>query len=166
MAQVLRLRDVLGSTMFEELDLVINSGGGSIHAAYQIIELLRLHTKRLNACVPFYAKSAATLLCVGSDTIIIDELAQLGPLDTQIYEERKAGKMDKTSFHWGDLTVGILRNGPRKPIRSVVDSELSETRTFTEQLYKEFTRDGRRSLAARLVEGKGNFPWPTSLSTS
>lgn len=74
--------------------------------------------------------------------------------------------MDQTSSHWGDLTVGILRNGPRKPIRSVVDSELSETRAFTERLYKEFTRDGRRTLVARLVEGKGFFPWPTSLYTS
>lgn len=94
---VLRLRTCLGSRNFEELDLVINSYGGSIHAAYQIVELLRLHTKRLNACVPFLAKSAATLLCVGADTIVIDELAQLGPLDTQIYEEKKSGKGEFSS---------------------------------------------------------------------
>lgn len=94
---VVQLREVLGTQEFEELDLVINSGGGDIHAAYQMIELLRLHTKRLYACIPFYAKSAATLLCIGADAIFVDELAQLGPLDTQIYEEKKGGRAEFTS---------------------------------------------------------------------
>lgn len=94
---VVRLRNLLANQMFEELDLVINSGGGSIHAAYQIVELLRLHAKKLYACVPFYAKSAATLLCIGADVVVLDELAQLGPLDTQIYEEKKGGKGEFTS---------------------------------------------------------------------
>ena len=94
---VVQLREVLGAQEFEELDLVIDSGGGNIHAAYQMIELLRLHTKRLYACIPFYAKSAATLLCIGADAIFVDELAQLGPLDTQIYEEKKGGRAEFTS---------------------------------------------------------------------
>lgn len=94
---VVQLREVLGTQEFEELDLVIDSGGGNIHAAYQMIELLRLHTKRLYACIPFYAKSAATLLCIGADAIFVDELAQLGPLDTQIYEEKKGGRAEFTS---------------------------------------------------------------------
>ena len=94
---VLRLRSMLGDHQFDELDLVINSHGGNIHAAYQAIELLRLHTKRLNTCIPLYAKSAATLLCLGAEEIFLDELAQLGPLDTQIYEEKKGGKGEFTS---------------------------------------------------------------------
>jgi hypothetical protein len=97
LVHVVRLRQLLGVGTFDEIDLVINSGGGSIHAAYQMLELLRLHANKLNACVPFLAKSAATLLCIGSDEIILDELAQLGPLDTQIYEERKGGKGEFTS---------------------------------------------------------------------
>lgn len=91
------LRTQLGNARFPELDLVINSGGGSIHAAYQLISLLRRHADRIHACVPFFAKSAATLLCVGSDTIFLDELAQLGPLDPQIYEEKGRGKSEFTS---------------------------------------------------------------------
>lgn len=94
---VVQLRSTLGNQDFEELDLVINSGGGNIHAAYQVIELLRLHAKRIYACVPLYAKSAATLLCLGADKIFLDELAQLGPLDTQIYEEKRSGKGEFTS---------------------------------------------------------------------
>ena len=94
---VIQLRSVLGDHAFEELDLVIDSHGGNIHAAYQVIELLRLHARRVHACVPFYAKSAATLLCLGAEEIVVDDLAQLGPLDTQIYEEKKGGKGEFTS---------------------------------------------------------------------
>jgi hypothetical protein len=42
--------------------------------------------------VPYYAKSAATLLCISADTIVLDELSQLGPLDTQIEETKTGGE--------------------------------------------------------------------------
>jgi hypothetical protein len=89
---VIDLHKELAGRSFESIDLVIHSGGGIAHSAYQIVELLYLHTKRLNACVPFWAKSAATLLCMGAQEIYVGEHAELGPLDVQIYEEEKAGK--------------------------------------------------------------------------
>lgn len=92
-----QVQQLLGDTTHDELDLVIHSPGGSIHAAYQIVEVLRLRADAFFACVPLYAKSAATLLCVGADAIHMDELAQLGPLDTQISEEKKGGKREYTS---------------------------------------------------------------------
>ena len=94
---LLRLQTELGDRAFEEVDLVIHSGGGDINVAYQMVELIRLHADRLFACVPLYAKSAATLLCLGADEIYLDKLAQLGPLDTQVYEEEKGGKGSFTS---------------------------------------------------------------------
>ena len=84
-SHALAIRSVLQDKTFDELDLVIHSSGGYSDVAYQIIQTLRLHAKKLNACVPIWAKSAATLLCIGADTIVLDELAQLGPLDPQIY---------------------------------------------------------------------------------
>ena len=85
----------------EEIDLVVHSGGGDIDVAYQVIELLRHHTVangvRINACVPRYAKSAATLLCLGADKITVHEIAQLGPLDTQIYEKKLGGEGEMIS---------------------------------------------------------------------
>jgi hypothetical protein len=87
----------LAERRYEELDVVLHSGGGSAHSAYQIVELLRFHAGRLNACVPFWAKSAATLLCLGADKIVVGDHAELGPLDVQIYEEKQAGKYEVTS---------------------------------------------------------------------
>jgi hypothetical protein len=96
-SHVLQLYELLADRRFDELDLVIHSGGGSAHAAYQTIELLRLHVERVNVCVPFWAKSAATLLCIGGDQIVLGEHAELGPLDVQVYEEKKAGKGEYSS---------------------------------------------------------------------
>lgn len=93
-SHLFQLRAVLGDRQFEEIDLVIHSGGGDINVAYQMVELIRLHTERLFACVPLYAKSAATLLCLGADGIFLDKLAELGPLDTQV---RDRGKEEFTS---------------------------------------------------------------------
>ena len=91
LGHVIQLQHKLGSQKFEEVDVVINSGGGSIDAAYQMAELIRLHAKKVSACVPYFAKSAATLLCISADEIVMDEMAQLGPLDAQIKEGKKAG---------------------------------------------------------------------------
>lgn len=72
---------------FDDLDLVIQSTGGDIHAAYQMMSFLRAHLTgdgELVACVPRRAQSSATLLCLGGDRIMLDVLGTLGPLDAQI----------------------------------------------------------------------------------
>ena len=95
-AHLLTLREELGRRRFEELDLVIHSGGGDINLAYQIVQLIRQHTDSMRACVPLYAKSAATLWCLAADRIVMDESAELGPLDTQVLEQ-KSGKIEFVS---------------------------------------------------------------------
>jgi hypothetical protein len=88
---VLTLTDELAGRSFPELDLIIHSAGGSAHAAYQAMTLLRTHAQKIHACVPFWAKGAAMLLCIGSDEIVLGEQAELGPLDVQVYDERAEG---------------------------------------------------------------------------
>jgi hypothetical protein len=91
LTHVVSVQMALANRKFDELDLVIQSAGGDVDSAFQIAELLRLHATKVNACVPYYAKSAATLLCISADEIDLDELAQLGPLDAQVREGKKAG---------------------------------------------------------------------------
>ena len=89
---VLALHDELAGRSFEEIDLIIHSAGGSADAAYQAMTLLRLHASKVRACVPFWAKGAATLLCIGAEEITLGEHAELGPLDVQVYEEKQEGR--------------------------------------------------------------------------
>ena len=130
LAHLLRLQSVLGDRKFEEVDLVIHSGGGDINVAYQMVELIRLHADRLFACVPLYAKSAATLLCLGADEICLDKLAQLGPLDTQVYEEQKGGK--------GNFASAL---NPFKTLEQLQMFSLEALNTSVEMIYRRYRLD-------------------------
>jgi hypothetical protein len=67
-----------------DIDLVVFSGGGDAHAAYKIVRYLRSKCSTLRGICPLYAKSAATLLLLGCDFIVMGPQSELGPLDTQI----------------------------------------------------------------------------------
>lgn len=71
----------------KDIDFIINSPGGGADDAYRIIRTLRKSFKYVNIIVPFWAKSAATLLCIGGSQIIMDEFGEFGPLDVQIAKE-------------------------------------------------------------------------------
>ena len=67
-----------------ELDLIIHSPGGSPQAAEQIINYLRTQFKYIRAIVPIQAKSAATMIALGCDEIVMGNHSELGPIDPQI----------------------------------------------------------------------------------
>ncbi|MEL6274159.1 MAG: hypothetical protein AAFU03_03495, partial [Bacteroidota bacterium] len=68
----------------EEIDFIIYSYGGHLPTAYRIIRYLREKFTRVNAIIPFLAKSSATLMALGCTQIVFGECGELGPLDTQI----------------------------------------------------------------------------------
>lgn len=68
-----------------ELDVIINSGGGDIDAAFNLACLFQKYAKRhLSFIVPRWAKSAATLLVCAGEEVLMTPIAELGPLDPQI----------------------------------------------------------------------------------
>jgi len=91
------LKKEIGTERLKTIDTFIHSGGGDIHTTYQIVEFLRLHCDSLHTFIPLYAKSAATLLCLGANSIVLGEFAELGPLDTQVLELGKGGKREYVS---------------------------------------------------------------------
>lgn len=66
------------------LHMVLNSTGGDIYAAYKIVNILREYAGKIRTVVPLYAKSAATLIAIGADDIIMGAQSELGPLDLPI----------------------------------------------------------------------------------
>jgi hypothetical protein len=164
-----RIRLLLKDQQLAEIDVVINSSGGSIHAAYQISEILRMHVKQVNACVPFYAKSAATLICISSDTIVLDELAQLGPLDTQILEEKKGGKGDyvsalnpfktleqlqKYALETLDVSVKMMAGRSGMNLEECIQHATSFVRTTTEPLFSKLDAEKLGEYSRALSVGK------------
>jgi Serine dehydrogenase proteinase len=70
----------------ETIALILDSPGGDAHTAFKIATMLRRHCGSFVAVVPSYAKSAATLLALGSEKIFMGDDAELGPLDAQIVD--------------------------------------------------------------------------------
>ena len=70
----------------KKIDLIVNSGGGYIESAYQIVCLLDRNFKEseIEFFVPRVAKSAATLIACGCNKILFSQIGELGPLDVQI----------------------------------------------------------------------------------
>lgn len=83
--------EALQDRTFETLDVILQTPGGDIDAAFLMTKILRKKAKRVNIIVPRFAKSAGTLVCLGADAILLTELSELGPLDTQIFEEVDGG---------------------------------------------------------------------------
>ena len=68
----------------DNLDLMLHSPGGSGLIAEKIVEMCREHTKKeFRVIVPNMAKSAATLISLGADEIVMGYCSELGPIDPQ-----------------------------------------------------------------------------------
>ena len=72
-----------------DVDVVIHGPGGYPHAAYLAARTLRRHFEHVAAFVPIEAKSAATLLSLVADELVLGELGELGPLDVQFSEKQR-----------------------------------------------------------------------------
>ena len=73
-----------GLEKFPQLDLILHSPGGSPQAAEQMVEYLRTRFSYIRAIVPLQAKSAATMVALGCDEIVMADHSELGPIDPQI----------------------------------------------------------------------------------
>ena len=67
----------------DELDLIIHSPGGSAEAAESIVEYLRQRFSHIRVVVPLAAMSAATMIALSADEIVMGQHSQLGPIDPQ-----------------------------------------------------------------------------------
>ncbi len=75
----------------ESLDMFIYSRGGDIDVPWRIASGLRTSAKKWNVLIPWRANSAATLLALGADEIVMGPQAELGPIDPIMNIRRPAG---------------------------------------------------------------------------
>jgi hypothetical protein len=95
----------------KEVDFILNSPGGLADDAYRLIRTLRKNFESVNVIIPFWAKSAATILSLGGTKIIMDEFGEFGPLDAQIAKAREDGPAyDRESALNDEHSVSILEN--------------------------------------------------------
>lgn len=79
----------------KEIDLLIVSMGGDPIVSLRIVSMVREKFKKFGVITPFSAYSAATLVALGADEIVMHPFSNLGPVDPQIVKKIKETKEDK-----------------------------------------------------------------------
>jgi hypothetical protein len=72
------------SDNYDTLALYVVSHGGDIDVPWPLVNLLRCHSKKLQAIIPYICHSAATQIALGCDEIIAGPRAQLSPTDPML----------------------------------------------------------------------------------
>lgn len=72
------------------VDVIVHGPGGCICCAYRIARELHRRFEQVTVFVPAKAKSAATLIALAADELVLGELGELGPLDAQFSKSQKA----------------------------------------------------------------------------
>jgi hypothetical protein len=83
------LADVLKSVSgAEQINIVLHSPGGDGTIVEKMVDMCRSHlsgnNQKLRVIVPNIAKSAATVLALGADKILMGYCSELGPIDPQV----------------------------------------------------------------------------------
>jgi len=73
----------------EQINLVLHSPGGDGSIVEKMVDMCRAHlsgtNRKLRIIVPNVAKSAATVMVLGSDQILMGYPSELGPIDPQVH---------------------------------------------------------------------------------
>ena len=129
--------------------LVLDSYGGDATAGYRIANLFNRTAKSFTVVVPRIAKSAATLLTLGADYIILGEDAELGPLDVQIpdwdVEEKRVSALDmvqaveqleESAIEAASRMMKSLKERTRKRYNLLLDPSLKFAAEVTKPLFE------------------------------
>ena len=68
----------------EKIDILLHSPGGSAEATESIVSLLRSRFSHIRFIIPNVAKSAATMLAMSGEQLLMDDRSELGPTDPQM----------------------------------------------------------------------------------
>jgi Serine dehydrogenase proteinase len=96
-----------------KLDILIHSPGGSAEATETIVEEIRRKFNRVRFIVPSFAKSAAAMMVMSGNEILMDEDAELGPIDPQMFTRNGVVPGDAIKEQFQKASDDILQD-PRK----------------------------------------------------
>lgn len=89
----------------KRIDFLLISNGGDPITALRMMGLLRERFESVSVLLPYVAYSAATILSLGADEIIMHQYSNLGPVDPQmtVSHHDANGKTEKIQFGTEDI---------------------------------------------------------------
>lgn len=84
----------------EPIDLMLHTPGGDMDAAEKLVSMISgaAGTAPFRIIVPDFAKSAGTLMALGSNSVLMSDSSELGPIDPQVVSEERNGMVHLTAI--------------------------------------------------------------------
>ena len=65
----------------DKIDLVLYSAGGDTMVPWRLVSMIREYCDNFSVLVPYKAHSAATMIALGADEIVMSDMSELSPID-------------------------------------------------------------------------------------
>ena len=65
----------------QNIDLFLYSAGGDTMVPWRLVSMIREYCDKFSVLIPYKAHSAATMIALGADEIIMSDLSELSPID-------------------------------------------------------------------------------------
>ena len=139
----------------KSVDVLLHSPGGRTDAAERLVQILRSNFDEVNFLIPHSAYSAATMLALSGDSIVMHPSAVLGPIDPQI--NGIPARSIKRGFE--NVKERISKDGPETlpayiPLIEKFSIELLEICDDSENLAKKLASDWLKKYMMKCVEKK------------
>lgn len=111
----------------KELDLLLVSNGGDPTVAWRVVSLIRERVEKFSVLVPQAAFSAATLIALGADEIVMHPHGNLGPTDPQIMvKHRNNGNGQADLIPFGSEDLGAFLKYARESVGLTDQAQLKD----------------------------------------
>lgn len=65
----------------EKIDLILYSAGGDTMVPWRLVSMIREYCEHFSVIIPYKAHSAATMISLGADEIVMSDMSELSPID-------------------------------------------------------------------------------------
>ncbi|MFZ2448560.1 MAG: hypothetical protein WAW37_19540 [Syntrophobacteraceae bacterium] len=117
--------DILANVDSDNLDILLETPGGSGSTAEDIVKFIRSKFKEVNFVIPGEAKSAGTILALSGNEIIMPSTGSLGPIDAQV----QVGRSRISAFdyvEWVDeKRKEAIKLGKLNPVDAIMIAQIS-----------------------------------------
>jgi len=100
----------------DKVDVFIHSPGGSAEATESVVKILRNKFKDIRFIITGAAKSAATMFAMSGNTILMDDAAEVGPIDPQVRVRNRFSPAGSVIEQFDRAAEELSKNPAKLPV--------------------------------------------------
>jgi hypothetical protein len=135
------IQDILRESDKKQIDVYLETPGGSGEAAEEIAKFLRKKFDEVNFVIAGEAKSAGTILALSGDNIYMSETGSLGPIDAQVKIGRSVVSAHDYKAWVDEKRNEAINNGRLNPFDAIMVAQISPGEIYGVINSLEFAKD-------------------------